>query len=114
MSTSTAPSATACAASAALTEEACAPDGKPTTVQTATVVCSGSRLGETQTENAPSSSASRHSVATCSSVASGLRRVWSTSCASEVRSMLSTLAGTGGAAAACQEGEHHDGGPPDR
>ena len=72
MSTSTAPSATACAASAALTEEACAPDGKPTTVQTATVVCSGRRLGETQTENAPSSSASRHSAATCASVASGL------------------------------------------
>ena len=57
MSTSSAPSATACAASAALIDDLCFPDGKPTTVATlsrrlpcsSTGISSGRNDGETQT-----------------------------------------------------------------
>ena len=87
MSISVAPRRIASAASAALTSLSCAPDGKPTTAHTAmpAATASGSRDGDTQTENVPSSVASWHSAATWAPVASGLSRVWSTVRASDAR-----------------------------
>ena len=97
MSTSVAPRATASAASAALTSLSWAPDGKPTTVQTARppATVTGSRDGETQIENAPSSAASAASAATWPSVASGLSRVWSTVRASVSRVQVMRHASAG-------------------
>src|SRR5699024_9920967 len=82
MSTSSAPLATDSRASNALTSAECWPEGNPHTVATFTVVSTGSIEGETQTENVPSSSASRSSAVTSAAVASGLSRVWSMRAAS--------------------------------
>ena len=93
-------SVTASAASAALTSLSWAPDGKPTTVQTTrpSATATGSRLGDTQIEKAPSSAASAASASTWADVASGLSRVWSTVRASVSRVQVtpaSLVAGRG-------------------
>ena len=79
MSISSAPRATAPAASAALTALVWAPEGKPQTVVTASPsgTRTGSWLGDTHTEKTPSPAPWATRAATCAPVASGLRRVWS-------------------------------------
>src|SRR5690606_13833848 len=98
MSTSSAPSATARAASAALISLWWAPDGNPHTVATTrpSAFSSGSCEGETHTARTPSSWASATSAATCSRVASGLSRVWSISWATSARVVMCSSWGCGG------------------
>ena len=93
MSISSAPLATASAASAALTAPACAPEGKPQTVARArpSGTLTGSRLGETHTAQAPSRSAWAMRSATWAPVASGLRRVWSMIAAISARVVMVVL-----------------------
>ncbi|SHT43439.1 Uncharacterised protein [Mycobacteroides abscessus subsp. abscessus] len=90
MSISCAPAATASAASCALTDERCLPDGNPTTAATSSLStpsgrCTGSIDGDTHTASTPRSTASATSARTSSGVASGLSRVWSMSAATSLR-----------------------------
>ena len=88
MSISCAPAAIAAAVSAALTADGMAPSGKPTTEQTRTSLprsrsaTNGTCTELTQTERKPCVRASSQNRATCASVASALRIVWSISSAS--------------------------------
>ena len=79
MSISSAPSATAWAASKALTWGLTAPEGKPTTQATfnPSGTSRGSIEGDTHTEKVPAAAPSSTMRATSAWVASGLRIVWS-------------------------------------
>ncbi|SHW94587.1 Uncharacterised protein [Mycobacteroides abscessus subsp. abscessus] len=90
MSISVAPAATARAASCALMDETCFPDGNPATAATRSFStpsgrCTGSIDGDTHTASTPRSTASATSARTSSGVASGLSRVWSMSAATSLR-----------------------------